>query len=594
MAETATATEIAAIEALAATDLPAACARARTLVANNPYDEPAARLLTGLVSTYAANPPAPSSREADYPPELRKAYNHLNAHEDEQAELLLRAYLASNREDVRAMAMMAEIAARCDLFDNALKILVRAEQINPRSVDVLLALGKLSNHLSYLEHSDDRGDEALKFLARALEVEPDNVKVASLYSSILVRFRRFEESLVWYDRLLELDPMHWLAWTNYGMMLTTLGRFGDSLAALRTATAINPIGGMAWWEIANLKISNFFDADRERMLQSVADPAIDPVSKSQIHFALARAFEQAGDLPQAAEQLQLANAIKRELEPHDADDITTDVDESIKTFTPAFFADRTGFGDPRPDPIFIVGLQRSGTTLIEQILASHSAIEGTEELFILLQIARELSERHPGQSWQAALAGRPNQDVQAMGAGLLNLAKHHRVTDAPFFIDKNPTNWRLAGLILTMLPNAKIIDVRRNPMDCCFANWAQYYENGLGFSYSLDTLGRFYADYVRLMRHFDQAANGRIHRVIYDDLVDDFEPNVRAIFDYLELPFEDACLRFYETERAVLTPSAHQVRRPINKSGLGRSERYGPYLGELRSALGDALTNWRD
>lgn len=585
--------EASAIEDLAATDLREACRRARSLVAEHPYDEQAAELLTRLVADFASDPPQPPNRELGYPPELQQAFHHLNAGEEEKAEIILRAYLQNNREDVRAMAMMAEIAARCDMFDNALKILIRAEQIDPRSVDVLLALGKVANHLSYLEHSEDRGDEALKFLDRALAIEPDNIRVVSLYSAILVRFRRLTDCIHWYDRLLELDPVNWLAWTNYGMMLTTLGRFGDSIAALRTATAVNPLGGLAWWEIANLKISNLFDRDVERMEQALADPAIETAAKSQIHFALARAYDQRAELDKAAAQWKAANAIKRKLEPHDADEITQDVDESIRTFTPAFFAARLGFGDPRPDPIFIIGMQRSGTTLLEQILASHSAIEGTEELFVLLQIATELSQRHPGQTWHGALASRPEQDVRAMAAGLLNLAQHHRVTDAPFFIDKNPSNWRLAGLIMTILPNAKIIDVRRNPMDCCFANWAQYYENGLGFSYSQEALGRFYADYVRLMRHFDQAAPGRIHRVVYEDLVADFEPNVRAVFDYLELPFEEACLRFYETERAVLTPSAHQVRRPINRSGMGRSQRYEPWLGELRNALGDSATNWR-
>lgn len=180
-----------------------------------------------------------------------------------------------------------------------------------------------------------------------------------------------------------------------------------------------------------------------------------------------------------------------------------------------------------------------------------------------------------------------------MGETFRRLSRHYRLTSRPFFIDKNPANWRYVGLIATMLPNAKIIDVRRNPMDCCFANYSQHYESGGGFSYSQTALARYYSDYVALMRHFDAAMPLKIHRVIYDDLVDDFESGVRAMLSYLELSFEDSCLRFYETERVVLTPSAQQVRQPINRSGIGRWRDYEPWLGELKSALGDTLDNWR-
>src|SRR5206468_284759 len=217
-------------------------------------------------------------------------------------------------------------------------------------------------------------------------------------------------------------------------------------------------------------------------------------------------------------------------------------------FTPAFFAQRRGLGDQRPDPIFIIGMQRAGTTLVEQILSSHSQIEGTEELFYILQLATAISLSNPGVSWQEGLARADANKISETGRTYLQWAHLHRRSGRPLFIDKNPTNWRFAGLIATVLPNAKIIDVRRNPMDCCFANYTQHYENGVGHSYSLSTLGRYYSDYVRLMRHFERVAPGRIHRVIYDDLVDDLEASVRALLQYVGLPFEEACLRFYETD----------------------------------------------
>ena len=594
MAKTATATEIAAIEALAGSDLPGACDAARKLVEENPYDESASALLTDLVSKFASQPHSRIDRYANFPDELREAARLLGIDENEPAEIIVRSYLASNPDDVRAMSMMAEIASRCEIYDSAIKILDRAGEIDPQSVDVMLTRAKLLNHLSYLEHSQDRGEEALKVLDEALQIEPENIKIVSLYASILVRFRRFDESIKWYRWLLKLEPVNWLAWTNFGMMLNSIGDFGGAIAALRTATAIDPVAGTAWWEIANLKVSRFSAADIERMRQALKTPELDERSQSAIHFALARAMDQLGDLDGTAENLRLGNAIKKEMEPHDPDLLTRDVDTSIRTFSADFLAARAPHGDQRPDPIFIVGLQRSGTTLVEQILASHSDIEGTEELFILLQMAKEVSARDLSIPWQESLARRPLPEMASVGAGFLYLAEHYRVSGAAHFIDKNPTNWRFAGLIMSVLPNAKIIDVRRNPMDCCFANWTQNYQHGLGFAYSLENLGRYYRDYLRLMRHLEAVAPGRIHRVIYDDLVDDLETNVRGILDYLGLPFEESCLRFYETDRPVLTPSAQQVRQPINRSGLGRSARYEPYLGELRNALGDALTHWRD
>ena len=568
--------------------------RARRLVAAHPYDEAAAKLLAELMSEFVGSHPPRPDRQAGLSPQLREASRLLNAEEDEQAEILLRAYLAEHRDDVSAMAMMSEIASRCKLYDDAQRILMRALEIDPYSIDALLGLAKLLNHRSFLEgKSEDRGNEALTYLERALEVEPDNVKVVSLYSSILVRFRRLTESIEWYELLVWLDPMNWLAWTNYGLMLKSLGMFGEAVAAYRAATAVSPKVGLAWWEIGNLKLSRYFDFDIAKMLETLADETVDTRSRAHLHFALARAYDQEGEAAQSAEQLELGNALKREIEPYDSAGQIEDVDASIRVFTRAFIEDRRRYGDPRPDPIFIVGMQRSGTTLVEQILSSHSQIEGTEELGILLQLVKEMGTRFPDKAWQDALASQPDIDIRAMGEGLFRLARHFRVRNLPFFIDKNPTNWRLTGLILTIVPNAKIIDVRRNPMDCCYANWSQHYENGLGFSYGLDTLGRYYSDYVRLMRHFSEVAPGRIHRVIYDDLVDDFDAEAGRLFDYLRLPLEDECLRFYETERVVMTPSAQQVRQPINRSGMGRAARFEPYLGKLRESLGDALTNWR-
>lgn len=587
------------VDEIASADLARACELARELVAAQPYDEDAALLLTSLVERLAREAPAPPDPDADLPPLLAQASSLLSVAQDEAAEIIVRNYLAHFPDDVRAMAMMGEIAARCDFFDDARRIFSRALEIDPKSSDALLGLAKLFNHLSYVQHAEDRGDEALKVLERALEIDPSNIQVVSLYSSILVRFRRVKESVPWYDRMLQADPTHWRAWANYAVMLNGLGDFGRAIAALRTAAALNPKYGLSWWEIANLKISRIFPSDVKRMNEVLEDESLDQQSRAHIHFALAKAFDQAERFEDAAEHLRLGNAIKREIdrgmeqEAYHPDKVSSDVNNSERIFTPEFFDRRREQGDQRRDPIFIIGMQRAGTTLVEQILSSHSQIEGTEELFYILQLGTEISLNNPGVSWQEALARADADRLAEIGQAYLTWAQHHRFSDRPLFIDKNPSNWRFAGLIATILPNAKIVDVRRNPMDCCFANYMQHYENGVGYSYSLDTLGRYYSDYVRLMRHFDRVAPGKIHRVIYDDLVEDLEGNVRRLLDYLDVPFEDTCLRFYETDRPVLTPSSQQVRQPINRKGFGRWRNYEPWLDELKRSLEPVAADWR-
>lgn len=581
------------IEKIGQTDQKLACELARKLVADQPYEEAAAQLLRREVERFAREAPRRLSYEAALPPALAEASRLLSAEQDEPAEVILRHYLVEHRNDVRAMAMMAEVAGRCDLFENAHKILMRALEIDPNSIDVLLTLAKLTNHVSFLQQGADRGEEALSILKRVFELDPVNATAVSLYSSILVRFRRVDEAVPWYERLLDLDPVHWIAWTNYGMLLNSLGHFGESVAALRTAAAINPLYGLAWWEIANLKISKLFASDIDQMLAALGAAELSAESQAHIHFALAKAFDQSQQFVEAVVHLDRGNGIKRILHPHDANAISRDVDTSISNFDKSFFEERRGAGDHRPDPIFIVGMQRAGTTLVEQILSSHSKIEGTEELFFILQLTKEISQRDPNAIWQRGLASASSINLKELGSSFLKLSNNYRVKGRTYFIDKNPANWRLVGLIATILPNAKIIDVRRNPMDCGFANYAQHYENGVGFSYSLNAIGRYYRDYVRLMRYYDQVLPGRIHRLIYDDLVDDLEGGVRGLLDYLGLPFEDACLRFFETRRAVLTPSAQQVRQPINKTGFGRWLNYAPWLGELKDALGDSLHDWR-
>jgi len=283
------------------------------------------------------------------------------------------------------------------------------------------------------------------------------------------------------------------------------------------------------------------------------------------------------------------NRLRLAQSPHDPETVHKNVKKVERTFTAAFFEAITGAGYPARDPIFIVSLPRSGSTLVEQILASHSAVEGTEELFDIERMARELAPGEGAGSYMDKLVGMSHAKLRELGQNYIAATRRHRHTARPHFTDKMPSNWVFTGFIHTILPNAKIVDIRRHPLGCGFANFAQHYNWGINFSYDLASTGRFYSDYVRQMDHFDKVAPGVVHRIFYENLVEDLEGEVRRLLGYLELPFEEACLRFFENRRAVHTPSSEQVRRPINRDGMDTWRNYEPWLDPLKEALGPVL-----
>ena len=581
-----------AIEEVARTELDQACDMARELVAERLHDEDAALLLRELVRRQVAQGMGVPADGPELAPAVAEAARLLEAGRDQDAEILLRRHLSQHPEDVSAMVRMADIAARCEFYDDAERILERAQSIDPQSAEVKLTRARLASRLSLMDGGDG-GETAMALVQSVLDDDPDNAAALTLQTSILVHYRKHEQALESYRRRVAVEPLNWQAWVNFAQLLANFGRAGEAAAAIRTCVAINPAHGFAWWEFTNLKLAELFETDVAEMRRVIAEDRLDPSSAGAIHLALGKALHQRGKRAEAAQHWEEGNRIKSTALRHDADYVQNETTASIRTFTPEFFAERSGWGDPSPDPIFIIGMQRSGSTLVEQILASHPSIEATEELFIVLRLGQEIAQLHPSVPWQQSVARMTASELSALGSRFMNLAPHFRSTNRPFFIDKNPANWRFVGLIAAMLPNAKFIDVRRNPMDCCFANYTHYYEKGVSFAYSQRDLGRYYSDYVRLMRHFDEVRPGMVHRLIYDDLVDDLEGHVRRLLDYLGVPFDDACLRFFETDRAVLTPSAQQVRQPINKAGIGRWRGYEPWLGELQEALGEIAGDWR-
>ena len=379
---------------------------------------------------------------------------------------------------------------------------------------------------------------------------------------------------------------------SFGHVLKTVGRLDEGIAAYRRAIALAPALGEAWWSLANLKTVRLGRADIEEMTAALAAPGLTREDLFHLHFALGKAHDDSGEAEAAFRHYAEGNRLRRALIGYDSDETSRAVDRSIALFTPAFFAERDGWGCLAPDPVFILGMPRAGSTLIEQILASHGAVEGTMELPDIPALVKRLGARtrkSEESAYPEALAALGPDALRSLGEDYLERARIHRKTGKPFFIDKMPNNWAHVGLIRLILPNARIVDARRHPLDCGFSNFRQHYARGQGFSYALADIGRYYSDYVRLMAHFDRVLPGRIHRVVHERLIDQPEVEIRALLDALGLSFDPACLRFHENKRAVRTASSEQVRRPINREGMDQWRAYEAHLGPLKDALGPVL-----
>jgi hypothetical protein len=369
---------------------------------------------------------------------------------------------------------------------------------------------------------------------------------------------------------------------SYGHMLKTVGRQAEGVTAYRKAIEMKPTLGEAWWSLANLKTVRFDESDIAAMEEALRAPGLGDEDRFHLDFALGKAMHDAGRVNKAFAHYAAANALRLKTQPYDSEDVTKMVDSSIALFSREAFAERKGGCEAR-DPIFIVGMPRAGSTLIEQILSSHSLVEGTSELPDLPSIARNRG-KYP--DWVLDASADERREV---GEEYLKRASVQRRSDKPYFIDKLPNNWMFVPFIQLVLPNAKIIDARRHPLGCCLSNFRQHFARGQAFSYSLEDVGRYYVDYVRLMAHVDAVLPGRVHRVIYERMVDDTEAEVRAVLDYCGLEFEPACLEFYKTERAVRTASSEQVRQPIYREATEEWRAYEPHLGPLVEALGPVL-----
>lgn len=502
------------------------------------------------------------------------------------AETRLRARLSAQPGDVAALRMLAELGARLGRNEEAIALLEQALARAP-------GFDAARQNYAGLLNRGNRHDEALVEVDRLLERAPDSQSLHNLRAVILGKLGDFEAAIGAYERVLARVPGQWQVWLGYGHALKTAGRTGDAIAAYRRAIGLNPGFGGAWWSLANLKTVRFDAADIEAMRTQLRRADLDDDARLHFEFALGKALEDTGgDDAAAFAHYARGNALRRAQLPYDAALARERTRRAIRTYTREFFAERAGAGCPAPDPIFVVGMPRAGSTLVEQILASHPQVEGTMELPAIIAITRQLRERSGNPettSYHDVLAALPREQLAELGRDYLRRVQPQRREGRPLFIDKMPNNFAHIGLIHAILPNAKIIDARRHPLACCFSNFKQHFARGQAFSYDLADLGHYYADYVMLMAHFDAVLPGRIHRVFHEAMVEDTEAQVRALLDYCGLPFDARCLRFFENPRAVRTASSEQVRRPIYREGLAQWRRFEPWLEPLKQALGPVL-----
>ncbi|MBS0469847.1 MAG: sulfotransferase [Proteobacteria bacterium] len=538
----------------------------------------------------AGHATAQQIRLATKDPRLVEAAQALLDNKLAVAEHTLRPLLKAEPNNIAALRMLAEVGARLGRYGDSEALLEHCLALAP-------SFTTARHNYAIVLHRQNKSQAAIAQAELLQQADPKNAAYRALKGAAYGQIGEYEKAIDEYDAVLKASPKQPRSWMSYGHALKAVGRQAESVAAYRKAVTLAPTLGEAWWSLANLKTVRFTPEDRAAIQSALGRSDIADEDRYHLDFALGKALEDAQDYEASFAHYAAGNALRRKSVGYEADETSDHMRRSIALFTPEFFAARTGFGDPAPDPIFILGLPRAGSTLLEQILATHSQVEGTMELPDIIAIARRLSGRASRKEeslYPEALTGLSAADLKALGAEYLERTRIQRKLGRPFFIDKMPNNFAHVGLIHLILPNAKIIDARRHPLGCCFSAYKQHFARGQGFSYDLDDLGRYYADYVALMRHMDKALPGRVHRVIYEKMIDDPEGEIRRLLAYCGLPFEPACLQFHENARPVRTASSEQVRQPLFRDGVDQWRHFEPWLDPLKAALGPVLQEYTD
>ena len=517
-------------------------------------------------------------REPD--PAIKKALKLFSTGRLGIAEGICREYLRNNPRDVNAIRLLAEIGATLGVVDEAILLLERCLELAP---DFHLARANYARALS----KQDRFDEALAQAAQLEKAEPSNISHQALTAALLSMAGRYDEAHICFVKVFEVVPDSAPLLTSYGHSLRYAGRGDEAAVIYRDAIKADPSHGEAYWSLANLKTVKFTQSELHEMQQRLTSIEVDSSDKYHLAFAVGKALEDERDFDNSYRAYETGNSIKRRYSGYKKEDLTERVSDSIEAFTKDFFAEMGEGGNPDDSPIFVVGLPRSGSTLIEQILASHSRVEATSELHFISRIAAQLEgkrKRGDKRKYTSVIAQLDKETRFELGEQYLNSAAVYRTGEGRF-IDKLPNNFMHLALIKLILPNAKVIDARRGPMATCFANFKQLFAQGQPFTYSLEDIAHYYADYIELMRHWDKVMPGFSLTVNYELVVKNLEQQVALILEHCGLEFEQQCVRYYDSERAVRTASSEQVRRPIFTDALHQWRGYENYLNPISEVL---------
>ncbi len=518
---------------------------------------------------------------------LMAAATHQRAGRFGQAEGIYRQILSRNPNNISAIRLLGSIALEMGRIRMAIKLLTQATEMAP---DYYGAWSDLAR--AHMETDDfDACESTIK---RAIRLQPEMAYPHMMYGNLLSKASRYEEAIEKFNIALTKQADHGGSLASRGHAQKTIGLQQEAIDSYRACIKSNPAFGEAYWSLANLKTFRFSPEEIAQMEKHVDDEQLLDETRVNFNFALGKAKEDSGDYKAAFDRYAKGNTLRRQSEQYDP--VQTEVihDRIIETFDQEFFAANTGRGNPDPSPIFIVGLPRSGSTLIEQILASHSMVEGTFELPDMARLIRRMNEDSHGQEhYPEAIHRYADNGLADLGQQYLDSTQKHR-TGAPRFTDKMPNNFPSIGLIHSTLPNAKIINAKRHPLDSCMGTYKQLFYKGQAFSYDLSELGEYYLEYERIMAHWHQVLPGKVLDVQYEDMIADQEDQTRRLLEYCELPFEDACLHFYETQRAVNTASSEQVRQPIYSGSLNAHKRFESDLEPLIEILAPVLTDRMD
>ena len=518
-------------------------------------------------------------------PELLSAASALAENRIPEAEHSLKSYLKQYPTDVAAIRMLAEVAARLGRDIDAENLLSRCLELAPNFHFARQNYALILNRLN-------KGEQALAQAEILLQEDPGNLSYLNIKAVALNKLGDCNTAIKLYESIISKHPGYSKIWHSFGHTLKTAGFQERAIQAYRNSIELEPSYGEAYWSLANLKTFRFSATDVERMRSQLKTEGLSSEDRFHFDFALGKAMEDQQEYDRSFEHYENGNALRKTLIRYSPERNRMKVVECEKLFTPGFFQERQGFGIPDADPIFILGMPRAGSTLLEQMLSSHSQVEGTMELPDIISITKTLYRQLKGataKTYYPLLLEMTKEESIGFGERYIQNTRVHRQQGLPYFIDKMPNNFAHIALMQLILPNAKIIDARRHPLACCFSNYKQHFARGQNFSYSLDDMGNYYADYVRLMSHFDRVLPGRIHRVHYESLVEDPEAEIASVLRYCNLPFEPECLRFFENSRPVRTASSEQVRQPIYKEGVDHWRHYEKGLGPLKNVLGPVL-----